>query len=89
MWPSPAGGFEGDPTDWFCSPEFQETANPAERIINWTTIFNELTWPAVTAWAPTEPGDEERSGDDTSTPTLHAAWRYRVLLAHASGADDG
>jgi hypothetical protein len=49
MWPSPASAFEGDPTDWFCSTEFQETANPAESIINWTTIFNELTWPAATA----------------------------------------
>src|SRR5262249_4437038 len=38
--------------------------NPTERFSNWTTIFNELTWPAATAWALTEPGGEEHSGED-------------------------
>jgi hypothetical protein len=32
--------------------------NPTGRINNWTTIFNELTWPTATAWALTGPGDE-------------------------------
>jgi hypothetical protein len=30
---------------------------PTGRINNWTTIFNELTWPTATAWALTGPGD--------------------------------
>jgi hypothetical protein len=38
--------------------------NPTGRIINWTTIFNELTWPTAAARALTGPGDEERSGED-------------------------
>ncbi len=33
-------------------------------VFAWTTIFNELTWPAATAWALTGPGDEEYSGED-------------------------
>jgi hypothetical protein len=38
--------------------------NPTGRINNWTTIFNELTWPTATAWALSGPGDEEHSGED-------------------------
>jgi len=38
--------------------------NPAGRISNWTTVFNELTWPTATPRALTGPGDEERSGED-------------------------
>ena len=38
--------------------------NPTGRINNWTTIFNELTWPTATALALTGPRDEEHSGED-------------------------
>jgi hypothetical protein len=63
--------------------------NPTGRINNWTSIFNELTWPAATAWALTGPGDEEHSGEDKLHAHPSRGPGPGVLLAHASGADDG
>jgi hypothetical protein len=63
--------------------------NPTGSINNWTSIFNEFTWPTATALALTGPGDEEHSGEDNSTPILRGSRGLGVLLAHASGADDG
>jgi len=67
----------------------QNRPNPTGRINNWTTIFNELTWPTATAWALTGPCDEEHNGEDKLHAHPSRDPGLGVLLAHASGADDG
>jgi hypothetical protein len=62
-------------------PRGKNRPNPAGRISNWTTIFNELTWPAATAWALTGPGDGEQWRRQLHTPILRGARGLGVLLA--------